>query len=121
LARSGATVTPDYELAIHVSVNEVPPPLRIPGDIIVTLLLSLHSTAITVLEVMLPVPVVLEVTDMFVYVTNPKSASEPSEQLPVHTPGFSVITSALTAAGAELVITVENVQPAVVSTIFSVH
>jgi hypothetical protein len=104
-----------------VSVNEVPPPLRIPGDIIVKLLPSLHSTAITALEVMLPVPVVLEVTDALVNVTVPKSASGASVQLPVHTSGLSVITSALTAAGAELVITVENVQPAVLSTTLSVH
>jgi hypothetical protein len=111
----------DYELEIHVSVNEVPPPLSTPGDIIVKLLLSLHSTAVAVLEVMLPVPVVLEVTEMLVNVTVPKSASAASVQLLVHTTGLSVITSALTAVGAELVITVENVQPAVLSTTFSVH
>ncbi len=104
-----------------MSVNEVPPPLSTPGDIIVKLLLSLHSTAVAVLEVMLPVPVVLDVTEMLVKVTVPKSASAASEQLLVHTPGLSVITSALVAVGAELVITVENVQLAVLSTTFSVH
>jgi hypothetical protein len=77
--------------------------------------------AVAVLEVMLPVPVVLEVTDMLVNATVPKSASAACEQLLVHTPGFSVITSALVASGAELVITVENVQPAVLSMTSSVH
>jgi hypothetical protein len=68
-----------------VSVNEVPPPFSTPGDIITKLLLSLHSTAVAVLEVMLPVPVVLEVTDMLVNATVPKSASAANEQLPEHT------------------------------------
>ena len=77
--------------------------------------------AVALSEVMLPVPVLLEVIDALVNVTAPKLASEASEQLPEHSSGLSVITSALTAAGAELVITVENVQPAVLSTTFSVH
>jgi hypothetical protein len=79
--------------------------------------------AVTLLEVMLPVPVLLEVIDALVNVTAPKLASEASEQVPVHTTGLSTITSALASdgAGVGLAITVENVQPAVVSITFSVH
>jgi hypothetical protein len=107
-----------------VSVNEVPPPLRTPGDIIMSPLMPLlHSVAVTLSEVRLPVPVLLEVIDALVNVTAPKLASAASEQVALHTPGLSTITSALSAngAGAGLAITVENVQSAVVSITFSVH
>jgi hypothetical protein len=111
----------DYELEIHVSLKEVPPALSTPGAIITTSLSSLQATAVAVLELMPPVPVALDVTEILVNVTTPKSAREASEQLPEHTSGLSVITSALAAAGAASVITVENVQPAVLFTTFRVH
>jgi hypothetical protein len=105
-----------------VSVNEVPPPLRAPTDIIVTPELSVQSTASTVPEMMLPpVPVVLEVTDALVNVTAPKLASASSVQLPLHEDGLSTITSAVAADAAESVITVEDVHPAVWSMTSSVH
>jgi hypothetical protein len=102
-------------------VNEVPPLLSIPGSIIMLLLLSVHEIAVGVLEDRLPVPPVLEVTDMLVNVTDPKLASDASVQVPVHTLGLSVMTSALAADAAESVMTLVYVQPAVVSTTISVH